>query len=258
MTIWKTEYLRYRYFFGTIFSIELLLDILRFLKMLPVVDGVDTVYSFWQMLSWIAIVALTIYDFFNFFSLSRDRLLHLLPVSKSKILMMKAVVFGTYMMAYFTLGLVRYLIILPNENTESKPEVATIYFISKLIAVIAFLALINLTLLIVKNINNKVIGAVIMAVVLGVVISTHAYGLYQIVDINYHVDWTIGIVDGAIGINHYANILPIVFTPVDKPFTLVENNFYLISVVINALESIVALILSVMLFKFRKFNYVES
>ena len=48
MSIWKNEYLRYKYFWGTIFGIEFLLDILHMLNALPLAGGIDTVYSFWQ------------------------------------------------------------------------------------------------------------------------------------------------------------------------------------------------------------------
>ena len=78
MSIWKNEYLRYKYFWGTIFGIELLLDILHILHILPMVEGVDMIYSIWQMLSWVGIVFLTIYDLFSFFYLNKDRMLHLL------------------------------------------------------------------------------------------------------------------------------------------------------------------------------------
>ena len=52
MSIWKNEYLRYKYFWGTIFGIEFLLDILHILHILPMVDGVDMIYSihFWEKL----------------------------------------------------------------------------------------------------------------------------------------------------------------------------------------------------------------
>lgn len=46
MSIWKNEYLRYKYFWGTIFGIEFLLDILHMLNALPLAGGIDTVYSF--------------------------------------------------------------------------------------------------------------------------------------------------------------------------------------------------------------------
>ena len=45
MSIWKNEYLRYKYFWATIFGIELLLDILHILHILPMVEGVDMIYS---------------------------------------------------------------------------------------------------------------------------------------------------------------------------------------------------------------------
>lgn len=39
MSIWKNEYLRYKYFWATIFGIEFLLDILHILHILPMVEG---------------------------------------------------------------------------------------------------------------------------------------------------------------------------------------------------------------------------
>lgn len=258
MSIWKTEYLRHKYFFGTIFCVEFLLDLLRLLNMLPVVDGVDTVYSFWQMLSWIGVVALTIFDFFNFFYLNHDRMLHLLPVEKSRILFMKSVVFGSYMMLYFVVGLVRYLILLPKGATTSLLKVASLYICSKVIAVLAFLTLLVATLVAIKKISNKVIGAIVMSVLLGGIISFHAYGLFQIVSMTHEVSWTIGIVDGAIGINQYANILPIVFTETGDKARYVEENFYVISLMMNGVLATISWVVSKVLFKTQKYNYVED
>ena len=51
MSIWKNEYMRYKYFWGTILGIEFLLDILHILHIIPMVEGVDMIYSIWQMLS---------------------------------------------------------------------------------------------------------------------------------------------------------------------------------------------------------------
>lgn len=258
MNIWKTEYLRYKYFWGTIFCIEILLDMLRLLNMLPVVDGVDTVYSFWQMLSWIAIVALSVFDFFSFFYLNKDRMLHLLLMSKEKILYMKSVVLATYMMIYFLMGLIRYLILLPSNAVESLLRVSLIYIISKILAITSFFSVLIALLTVIKKINNKVIGAIIMAILFGGVVSLQAYGLYQLVSISHNVDWTIGIVDGAIGINHYANILPIVFTEIGNNMKYVEEGFYPVSVILNAVIAVVSFTISKILFKTQKFNYVEG
>lgn len=257
MTIWKTEYLKYKYFFGTIFCIELLLDIFRALNMIPMIQGIDTIYSFWQMLSWIAIVALVVYNFFAFFYLGKDRLLHLLTADKYRILQMKAIVFGTYMMSYFFVGLIRYLILLPETATNSKIQVALLYFGSKSVAVISFLVLLIAVLVIIKNISNKVIGALFFAVILGVIIAMHAYILFQFVSRVQNVDWFIGIVDGAIGMNQYANILPIVFLPIGNEKSFVEDSFYTISLVLNGCEIIVGILIARILFIVRKFNYVE-
>lgn len=258
MSIWKTEYLRYKYFWRTIFCVEVLLDILRLLNMLPVIEGVDTVYSFWQMLSWIAIVVLTIFDLFTFFYLNQDRMLHLLPISKSKILYMKSIVFASYMMLYFFVGLIRYLILLPNDATKSLLKVLLIYVFSKMIAVLSFFALLIALLVIIKKIENKVIGAIIMAFLLGGIVGCQAYGLFQFVSVTHNINWTIGIVDGAIGINQYANILPIVFTEIGNNVHYVEEGFYIISVLLNIVVMVISLGISRVLFKTQKFNYVES
>ena len=58
MSIWKNEYMRYKYFWGTILGIEFLLDILHILHIIPMVEGVDMIYSIWQMLSWVGICLL--------------------------------------------------------------------------------------------------------------------------------------------------------------------------------------------------------
>jgi len=258
MSIWKAECLRYKYFFGTIFCVEALLDLLRLLNMLPVVDGVDTVYSFWQMISWIFMISLISFDFFSFFYLGKDRLLHLLPVKKAKILYMKSVVYGLYMMLYFTAGLVRYLVLLPQNATNSVGKVAFLYILSKLFAVISFFALLSALLMIVKKVNNKVIGAIIMAVLFGGIVSLQACGLFHLVSLSHDVSWTIGIVDGAIGINQYANILPIVFTQMGNTVRYVEESFYGISLWLNTGVIILSLIISTILHKTQKFNYIES
>lgn len=258
MIIWKTEYLKYRYFFGTIFCIEILLDILRLVNVLPIVDGIDTVYSFWQMLSWIAMVALILYDFFSFYYLGKDRLLHLLPVAKTKILYMKSIIFGTYMMIYFVMGLIRYLLLLPEEVTNSKIKVAWIYFSSKFVSVVSFLILLMAILVIIKNIKNKVLSACLGAVFLGGMIALHAHKLFECISIAQNVDWTIGIVDGEVGINQYANILPIVFNYIDNDRCLVEDNFNMISVVLNVIETAVAFLLTKVILHIKKFDFVEN
>lgn len=257
MSIWKAEYLKYKYFFGTLFCVEALLDLLRLLKMLPVVDGVDTVYSFWQMISWIFIVVFIFFDFFSFFYLGKDRLLHLLPVEKTKILQMKSVVYGSYMMLYFSAGLIRYLLLLPQNATNSIIKVGSLYLISKLIAIISFFSLLSAVLIIIKKVNNKVVGAIIMGILMGGIISLQAYGLFQLVSLSHKISWTIGIVDGAIGINQYANILPIVFTQTGDTVGYVEDTFYCSSLVLNGGVIIFSRIVSHILCKTQKFNYIE-
>lgn len=258
MSIWKEEYLRYKYFFGTLFCVEALLDLLRLLNMLPVVDGVDTVYSFWQMISWIFIIGLIFFDFFSFFYLGRDRLLHLLPIGKNRILYMKSVVYGIYMMLYFTVGLIRYLVLLPQGAANSIGKVAFLYMISKLIAILSFFSLLIVILMMIKKVNNKMLGAVIMAILFGVIVSLQAYGLFHMVSLSHDVSWTIGIVDGAIGINQYANILPIVFIQQGNTVGYVEENFYDVSLFLNVGVIILSFIISTVLYKTQKFNYIES
>ena len=232
MSIWKNEYLRYKYFWGTIFGIEFLLDILHMLNALPLAGGIDTVYSFWQMLSWIGIVFLTIYDLFSFFYLNKDRMLHLLPISKYRLLWMKAIVFGTYMLLFFVVSMVRYLIILPDNAAKSLIKVGMIYLLSKMVAIFSFLSLLIMLLLVIKKINNSVFGAIIMASLFVGIVGAQAYGLFH--------------------------ILPIVFTETDDKFHYVEDSFYIISVWLNIGISIISFIASRILFKTQRFNYIEK
>lgn len=246
------------YFWGTIFGIEFLLDILHMLNALPLAGGIDTVYSFWQMLSWIGIVFLTIYDLFSFFYLNKDRMLHILPISKYRLLWMKAIVFGTYMLLFFVVGMVRYLIILPDNAVKSLIKVGMIYLLSKMVAIFSFLSLLIMLLLVIKKINNSVFGAIIMASLFVGIVGVQAYGLFQVVSASHDITWTIGIVDGATGMNQYANILPIVFTETDDKFHYVEDSFYIISVWLNIGISIISFIASRVLFKTQRFNYIEK
>lgn len=246
------------YFWGTIFGIEFLLDILHMLNALPLAGGIDTVYSFWQMLSWIGIVFLTIYDLFSFFYLNKDRMLHLLPISKYRLLWMKAIVFGTYMLLFFVVSMVRYLIILPDNAAKSLIEVGMIYLLSKMVAIFSFLSLLIMLLIAIKKINNSVLGAIIMASLFVGIVGVQAYGLFQVVSASHDITWTIGIVDGATGMNQYANILPIVFTETDDKFHYVEDSFYIISVWLNIGISIISFIASRVLFKTQRFNYIEK
>ena len=246
------------YFWGTIFGIELLLDILHILHILPMVEGVDMIYSIWQMLSWVGIVFLTIYDLFSFFYLNKDRMLHLLPISKYRLLWMKAIVFGTYMLLFFVVSLVRYLIILPDNTAKSLIKVGMIYLLSKMVAIFSFLSLLIMLLLVIKKINNSVLGAIIMASLFVGIVAVQAYGLFQVVSASHDITWTIGIVDGATGMNQYANILPIVFTETDDKFHYVEDSFYIISVWLNIGISIISFIASRVLFKTQRFNYIEK
>lgn len=246
------------YFWGTIFGIEFLLDILHMLNALPLAGGIDTVYSFWQMLSWIGIVFLTIYDLFSFFYLNKDRMLHILPISKYRLLWMKAIVFGTYMLLFFVVGMVRYLIILPDNAVKSLIKVGMIYLLSKMVAIFSFLSLLIMLLLVIKKINNSVFGAIIMASLFVGIVGAQAYGLFHVVSASHDITWTIGIVDGARGMNQYANILPIVFTETDDKFHYVEDSFYIISVWLNIGISIISFIVSRILFKTQRFNYIEK
>ena len=258
MSIWKNEYLRYKYFWGTIFGIEFLLDILHILHILPMVEGEDMIYSIWQMLSWVGIVFLTIYDLFSFFYLNKDRMLHLLPISKYRLLWMKAIVFGTYMLLFFVVSLVRYLIILPDNTAKSLIKVGMIYLLSKMVAIFSFLSLLIMLLLVIKKINNSVFGAIIMASLFVGIVGAQAYGLFQVVSARHDITWIIGIVDGATGMNQYANILPIVFTETDDKFHYVEDSFYIISVWLNIGISIISFIASRILFKTQRLNYIEK
>lgn len=58
--------------------------------------------------------------------------------------------------------------------------------------------------------------------------------------------------------NQYANILPIVFTETDDKFHYVEDSFYIISVWLNIGISIISFIVSRILFKTQRFNYIEK
>ena len=258
MSIWKNEYLRYKYFWETILGIEFLLDILHILHILPMVEGVDMIYSIWQMLSWVGIVFLTIYDLFSFFYLNKDRMLHLLPISKYRLLWMKAIVFGTYMLLFFVVSMVRYLIILPDNAAKSLIEVGMIYLLSKMVAIFSFLSLLIMLLIAIKKINNSVLGAIIMASLFVGIVGAQAYGLFQVVSASHDITWTIGVVDGATGMNQYANILPIVFAETDDKFHYVEDSFYIISVWLNIGISIISFIASRILFKTQRFNYIEK
>ena len=86
------------------------------------------------------------------------------------------------------------------------------------------------------------------------IVGAQAYGLFHIVNASHDISWIIGIVDGATGMNQYANILPIVFTEIDDKFHYVEDSFYIISVRLNIGISIISLIASRILFKTQRFN----
>lgn len=76
---------------------------------------------------------------------------------------MKAIVFGTYMLLFFVVSMVRYLIILPDNAAKSLIKVGMIYLLSKMVAIFSFLSLLIMLLLVIKKINNSVFGAIIMA-----------------------------------------------------------------------------------------------
>lgn len=90
------------------------------------------------------------------------------------------------------------------------------------------------------------------------IVGAQAYGLFQVVSASHDITWTIGIVDGARGMNQYANILPIVFAETDDKFHYVEDSFYIISVWLNIGISIISFIASRILFKTQRFNYIEK
>lgn len=64
--------------------------------------------------------------------------------------------------------------------------------------------------------------------------------------------------DGATGMNQYANILPIVFTETDDKFHYVEDSFYIISVWLNIGISIISLLLQEYYLKHRGLTILKS
>lgn len=141
---------------------------------------------------------------------------------------------------------------------DDKIIISAIYLLSKMVAIFSFLSLLIMLLLVIKKINNSVFGAIIMASLFVGIVGVQAYGLFQVVSASHDITWTIGIVDGATGMNQYANILPIVFTETDDKFHYVEDSFYIISVWLNIGISIISFIASRILFKIQRFNYIEK
>lgn len=258
MNVWKVEFLKYRYFFITIYSIEIILDICTYFNLLSRDGTVDTVYLFWQMLSWIAIVAFAIYSCYSFFNLGKDYLLHLLPYSRQRVLLMKGVVFGCYMILYFIMQCIRYLIILPSNLTTSLAKLGFIYCGSKAVSIIAFFALMFAIMSLVKMINNKVISAVFFAGIYVFIIAIQGVLLYNYLSENQSMDWIIGIVEDMKGMNQYINIMPINFVPKDvSSLKYVEETFNVISVVMNAVVCIISFGIFYLTSKKCKFNYLD-
>ena len=85
------------------------------------------------------------------------------------------------MLLFFVVSLVRYLIILPDNTAKSLIKVGMIYLLSKMVAIFSFLSLLIMLLLVIKKINNSVLGAIIMASLFVGIVGAQAYGLFQVV-----------------------------------------------------------------------------
>ena len=189
--------------------------------------------------------------------LGKDRMLHLLPVSRPTILVMKSVIFAGYMYVYFIIQLTRYLAIVPPEITSSKFQLSTIYALSKLLSIVVFFTLILALMLTLKNIENKVIAALAFAMLLITVIAIQGVALYQYLSNFRPTDWIIGIVEDMKGMNQYINIIPINFVPKDGSASFVEQTFSIMSVVLNLIVLSISSTLFFVQAKFRKYNYLE-
>ena len=253
MNIYRLEVFKKRYLMGAIIAIEILLDVLELLNVIHVENGVDTIYSFWQMLSWIFIVGYCIWDYYGYFYLCNDTMLLLSPRSKYEILKKKGVIYFEFMMLYFMLGLVRYLAL--NQFSMSlKIKICGLYFISKIVAVISFLFLLIFLLQLIKNIDNKFLALLTLLIIGGVIVGLEAYFLCANITSNSDITWIIGVVDGKKGINSYACILPISF--INENEGNVVESFYIITVYANILIGFVSYVLSKIMYKTKKYNYV--
>lgn len=253
MNIYRLEMFKKRYLMGVIIGIEILLDVLGFLNIIHIENGVDTVYSFWQMISWIFLIGYCIWDYYGYFYLCNDTMLLLSPRSKYEILKKKGVIYFGFMMLYFTLGLVRYLAL--NQFSMSlKIKICGLYFFSKIVAVNSFLLLLIFLLQLIKNIDNKFLAILTLLIIGGVIVGLEAYFLYANITSNSDITWIIGVVDGKKGINSYACILPISF--INENEGNVVESFYIITVYANILIGFVSYVLSKIMYKTKKYNYV--
>ncbi|WP_425446861.1 hypothetical protein [Dethiothermospora halolimnae] len=257
MTVWKTEFIKYSKFFGALLGIEVILDTCKYFNVIPIVGITDTVYSFWQMLSWIAIVLFVTYECFSFFYLGKDCLLHMISNNRHKVLIMKSAVFTCYMMGYFFIEFIRYMIFLQPNTVNSPIKLAFLYTISKFISILCFLSLLLALISLIKYLNNKIIGLIVLVVTYVSLTAFQAQLLYSNINQHTPVNWVIGIVDGTTGMNTYVNIVPIVFFPI-KAIKFIENSFYGVSIIMNLVVLICCLSIFFIIGKASKFNFIKK
>ena len=167
-------------------------------------------------------------------------MLLLSPRSKYEILKKKGVIYFGFMMSYFTLGLVRYLAL--NQFSMSlKIKICGLYFISKIVAVISFLFLLIFLLQLIKNIDNKFLALLTLLIIGGVIVGLEAYFLCANITSNSDI-------------TSYACILPISF--INENEGNVVESFYIITVYANILIGFVSYVLSKIMYKTKKYNYV--
>ena len=106
----------------------------------------------------------------------------------------------------------------------------------------------------IKNIDNKFLALLTLLIIGGVIVGLEAYFLCANITSNSDITWIIGVVDGKKGINSYACILPISF--INENEGNVVESFYIITVYANILIGFVSYVLSKIMYKTKKYNYV--
>ncbi|MCT6890020.1 MAG: hypothetical protein M3Z87_10255 [Lactobacillus sp.] len=208
-------------------------------------EHLKLIHIMWFAVSTTILTLAVAFDNFKFYYLGEDDLLHLLPYSNELLLLIKSLMSGIVLWCYSLLGFLAINLI----DKENLLHNFQFFGYQKIISVISFLTLFNLSLLVIKNIRSPKIGILVCLLINMLFIGLSIY-LFKL-SVNTQIsNWIIGFSGNAQAYPIYLNILQI---------QIVSSSFQysMPACLINILLTTLSLILFVIIKKTITINYLR-
>lgn len=203
--LWKVEFRKHIGVVGSLGAVVLAAGLARIVW---AVEALKVVYGLSVLVTWTALVCYVAFSLFSYYCLGRDLALHIATRSRRSILVVKAAVLYTLMVAFHFLVTALDLPDLRRAPGWAWADLAYIVG-ARAVSLAAFIATVLLFSLMVKGLSRKVPMMVAFATSIVALIVAQGILLWAMRTVP-DADWFVGISGVTVEANSYANVLPIV------------------------------------------------